>query len=68
MGGVVSRGQTLFFAQGRYRLQYKRPARKGSGPVHSADSFSAPSLTFVYTLGVHQIYVMGNLESSRMRL
>ena len=22
------------FAQGRHRLQYKRPARKGSGPVH----------------------------------
>ena len=24
---LVSRGQTLFFAQGRYRFQYKRPAR-----------------------------------------
>ena len=25
---LVSRGQTLFFAQGLYRFQYKRPARK----------------------------------------
>ena len=29
---LISRSQTLFFAQGRYRFQYKRPARKtGSG-------------------------------------
>ena len=27
-GLLVSRGQTLFFAQGLYRFQYKRPARK----------------------------------------
>ena len=25
------------YAQGHYRLQYKRPARKGSGPVHRPD-------------------------------
>ena len=25
------------FTQGRYRLQYKRPAQKGSGPVHRLD-------------------------------
>ena len=31
---IVSRSQTLVFAQGRYRLQYKRPARKGSGISH----------------------------------
>ena len=36
---LVSCSQTLFFAQGRYRFQYKRPARKGSGPVYSSDSF-----------------------------
>ena len=36
---VVSRSQTLVFAQGRYRLQYKRPARKGSGISHSTYSF-----------------------------
>ena len=28
MAILVSRGQTLFFAQGLYRFQYKRPARK----------------------------------------
>ena len=63
---LVSRGQTSISAQGIYCLQYKRPCRKGSGPVHSADSFSTRSLTFVYTLGVDQIYVMGNLKSGRM--
>ena len=25
------------FVQGRYRLQYKHPAQKGSGPVHRPD-------------------------------
>ena len=33
---IVSRGQTSISAQGVYRLQYKRPCRKGSGLVHSA--------------------------------
>ena len=33
---LVSRGQTTIFAQGRYRFQYKRPARIGSGTVHSS--------------------------------
>ena len=51
---LVSRGQTSISAQGVYRLQYKRPSRKGSGPVHSADSFLTRSLTFVYTFGAHK--------------
>ena len=34
---LVSRGQTAISAQGVYRLQYKRPRRKGSGRLHSAD-------------------------------
>ena len=33
---LVSRGQTTIFAQGRYRFQYKRSARIGSGTVHSS--------------------------------
>ena len=34
---LVSRDQTTIFAQGRYRFQYKRSARIGSGTVHSSD-------------------------------
>ena len=33
---LVSLGQTTIFAQGRYRFQYKHPARIGSGTVHSS--------------------------------
>ena len=39
---LVSRGQTLFFAQGRYRFQYKRPARKGSGRVYYGGREGSP--------------------------
>ena len=65
---LVSHGQTSISVQGVYHLQYKHPCQKGSGLVHSVDSFLTRSLTFVYTLGAHQICVMGNLKSSRMRL
>ena len=36
---LVSRGQTAISAQGVYRLQYKRPCRKGSGRFHSVNSY-----------------------------
>ena len=45
---VVSRGQTAISAQGVYRLQYKRPRRKGSGRLHSADWVFTPSNVSIY--------------------
>ena len=40
---LVLRGQTLFFVQGRYHFQYKRPAR---GAYTESDNASARKIGF----------------------
>ena len=44
---VVSRGQTPVRA-GHYCLQYKRPARIGSGTVHSGNLMPTPMLLIIW--------------------